>query len=127
MILVELTVIDEQKITSYLVQVSQLDKNFLFHVREIDNNTDINFIDENNKFLTPVPVGLFISKLYSEKDKMNYRREYRNMSGLVLLEPLISEESIYVREMAKEEDVAFRYLEDTFSRDLMNKEQSPLM
>ncbi|ENQ3106207.1 hypothetical protein ACEOWJ_002213 [Bacillus cereus] len=97
----ELTVIDEQKITSYLVQVSQLDKNFLFHIREIDENIDINFIDENNKFLTPVPVGLFLSKLPSEKDKMNSRREYRNMSGLVLLEPLTREESIYVKEMKK--------------------------
>ena len=127
MILVELTVIDEQKITAYLVQVSQQDKNFLFHIREIDGNIDINFIDENNNFLTPVPVELFLSKLLSEEDKVNFRRVYRNMSGLVLLEPLTREESIYVREMTKEEVVAFRYLEDTFSRDLMNKEKSPLM
>ncbi|SFI30371.1 hypothetical protein SAMN04488574_102277 [Bacillus sp. 71mf] len=49
------------------------------------------------------------------------------MSGLVLLEPLTREESIYVREMTKEEAVAFRYLEDTFSRDLMDKVKSPLM
>ncbi|SFK18898.1 MULTISPECIES: hypothetical protein [unclassified Bacillus (in: firmicutes)] len=122
----EWTLIDEQKITSYLVQVSQQDKNFLFHIREIDDNIDINFIDENNKFLTPVPVGLF-RKLPSEKDKMNFRREYRNMSGLVLLEPLTREESIYVREMKKEEVAAFRYLEEAFSRDLMNKVKSPLI
>jgi len=127
MILVELTVIDEQKITAYLVQVSQLDKNFLFHIREIDDNIDINFIDENNNFLTPVPVELFLSKLLREEDKVNFRRVYRNMSGLVLLEPLTHEESIYVREMTKEEVAAFRYLEDTFSRDLMNKVESPLM
>jgi len=37
MILVELTIIDEQKITAYLIQVSQQDKNFLFHIREIDD------------------------------------------------------------------------------------------
>lgn len=109
------------------MQVSQQDKKFLFHIREIDDNIDINFIDENNNFLTPVPVELFISKLYSEKDKMNFKRRYRNMSGLVLLEPVTREESIYVREMTKEEAVAYRYLEDTYSRDLMNKETSPLM
>ncbi|SFC00525.1 hypothetical protein SAMN04488168_101431 [Bacillus sp. 491mf] len=126
-ILVEWTVIDEQKVTSYLVQVSHLDKNFLFHIREIDDNIDINLIDENNNFLTPVPVELFLSKLLSEEDKMNFKREYRNMSGLVLLEPLTREESIYVREMTKEEAVIFRYLEDTFSRDSMNKVESPLM
>ncbi|WP_242222465.1 hypothetical protein [Bacillus cereus group sp. BfR-BA-01380] len=114
----EWTLIDEQKIISYLVQVSQQDKNFLFYIREID---------ENNKFLTPVPVGLFLSKIPSEKDKMNFGREYRNMSGLVLLEPLTREESIYVKEMKKEEVAAFRYLEETFSRDLMNKVKSPLI
>ncbi|SFC77248.1 hypothetical protein SAMN04488168_10994 [Bacillus sp. 491mf] len=97
----ELTVIDEQKITSYLVQVSQLNKNFLFHIREIDNNIDINFIDENNNSLTPVPVELFLSKLLSEEDKVNFRKVYRNMSGLILLEPLTREESIYVKEMKK--------------------------
>ena len=127
MILVELTIIDEQKITAHLVQVSQPNKNFLFHIREIDDNIDINFIDENNNFLTPVPVELFLSKLLSEEDKVNFRRVYRNMSGLVLIEPLTREESIYVREMTKEEVVAFRYLEDTFSRDSMKKVKSPLM
>ncbi|SFC03496.1 hypothetical protein SAMN04488168_101525 [Bacillus sp. 491mf] len=123
----ELTVIDKQKVTSYLVQVSYLDKDFLFHIREIDDNIDINLIDENKKFLTPVPVELFLSKLLSEEDKVNFRKVYRNMSGLVLLEPLTREESIYVREMTKEEVVAFRYLEDAFSRDSMNKLESPLM
>ncbi|HDX9587578.1 TPA: hypothetical protein ROX98_000493 [Bacillus pseudomycoides] len=123
----ELTIIDEQKITAHLVQVSQPNKNFLFHIREIDDNIDINLIDENNNFLTPVPVELFLSKLLSEEGKVDFRRVYRNMSGLVLLEPVTREESIYVREMTKEEAVAYRYLEDTYSRDLMNKEKSPLM
>ncbi|ENQ3107751.1 hypothetical protein ACEOWJ_003848 [Bacillus cereus] len=88
---------------------------------------DINIIDENNNFLTPVPVGLFLSKLYSEKDKINFKREYRNMSGLVLLEPVTREDSIYVREMTREEAVAFRYLEGTFHRNLINKVKSPLI
>ncbi|SFC85458.1 hypothetical protein SAMN04488168_110152 [Bacillus sp. 491mf] len=124
----EWTLIDEQKITSYLVQVSQQDKkDCLFHIREMNNNIDINFVDENNRFLTPVPVELFLSKLPSEKDRMDFRREYRNMPGLVLLEPLTREESIYVREMTKEEVDAFRYLEDNFPRDLMNKVESHLM
>ncbi|MDP7978192.1 hypothetical protein Q9306_06550 [Bacillus sp. WLY-B-L8] len=73
----------------------------MFHIWEIDDNIDIKFIDKNNKFLTHVPVGLFLSKLPSEKDQMNFRREYRNISGLVLLELSIREESIYVREMKK--------------------------
>lgn len=127
MSVVELTILDEQKITSYLVQVSQQDKNFLFYIREVDNNIDINFVDENNRFLTPVPIELFLNNLYSEKDRMDFRREYGNTSGLVLLEPYTYEQSIYVREMTKEEITAFKYLEGTFSRDLINKVKSPLM
>ncbi|MGG2014558.1 hypothetical protein [Bacillus sp. S10(2024)] len=46
----ELTVIDKQEITAYLVQASQLDGNFLFYIREIDSSIDINFIDENKIF-----------------------------------------------------------------------------